>query len=118
MTRKITEESVNAFMEGRNFKKQNMEVEVWHCIGNKHYVIMYLHWNAIARREMGDTLVIEITDAGWATVTTKERLNWLPRVSISQKKWVWYLNGKELTNEYYERQGYWSRLKWLDTSIF
>lgn len=36
-----------------------------------------------------------ITNAGYFTVTTKERLNGLTGVSISQKDYVWYLNGKE-----------------------
>lgn len=39
--------------------------------------------------------VLEITNAGWATNTTKERLNGIPGVSISQRKGIWYLNGKE-----------------------
>lgn len=114
MSRKITEESIHAFMYSttKRFKKSNMEVDI-----DDGYVKMYLHGNAIARRRMG-TLNIEITDAGWCTTTTKERLNGLPWVSISQKKWVWYLNGKALTNEDYERQGYGSRLKWTNVRDF
>lgn len=102
------------------FRKSNMEVSIEQnpFYNNNDYVVMRLHWNAIARRKLG-TLVVEITDAGWATTTTtKERLNGLPWVSISQKKGVWYLNGKPLTSEYYEAQGYGSRLKWLDISKF
>lgn len=87
---------------------------------------MYLHGNCIAKKivkskDSGDTIIssrIYISDAGWRTTTTKERLNGIPWVSICQKKGVWYLNGKELTSEYYESQGYGSRLKWLDISNF
>ena len=79
---------------------------------------MYLHGNCIARYNHDGKRRTEITDAGWRTTTTKERLNWIPWVSISQKKGVWYLNGKPLTSEYYEAQWYGSRLKWLDISNF
>ena len=34
-----------------------------------------------------------ITNAGWPSTTTKERLNGIPDVSIVQKKAQWYLNG-------------------------
>ena len=37
---------------------------------------------------------LEITDAGLPTVTTKDRLNALPGVSINQKNGKWFLNGK------------------------
>lgn len=118
MSRKITQESCNAFHLGRKFKKANMEVEVENVIlssGGNNYtrVAMYLHGNCIARYNHDGKWKTEITDAGWSTTTTKERLNGLDGVSIYQKKWVWYLNGKELTSEYYERQGYSSRLKWI-----
>jgi hypothetical protein len=36
-----------------------------------------------------------ITNAGWFSLTTKERLNGLPDVSIRQSKKKWYLNGNE-----------------------
>jgi hypothetical protein len=37
---------------------------------------------------------MKITNAGWRSNTTKERLNGLPNVSIQQKKGDWYLNGE------------------------
>lgn len=52
---------------------------------------LYLHDNAIARHTADG---IEISMAGWETVTTRERLNGLPGVSISQRAGVQYLNGK------------------------
>jgi hypothetical protein len=33
-----------------------------------------------------------ISNAGWDSKTTKERLNELPGVNIRQSKGVWYLN--------------------------
>lgn len=38
--------------------------------------------------------------AGYATVTTKERLNALEGVGIQQKKGKWYLNGVEWNGEW------------------
>lgn len=51
---------------------------------------IWLHGHAIARFENDG---LWISDAGWPTNTTKERLNGLPNVRIVQKKGQWYLNG-------------------------
>ena len=88
--RKITEESVNAFMNARKFKKANMEVEVL-----SNVTILKLHGNPIAYRYNNPSRTLSITNAGWETNITKERLNAIEGVSIYQKNWVWYLNGKE-----------------------
>jgi len=50
---------------------------------------MFLHGNLIASSSGEDFI---ITNAGWATVTTKKRLNGLPNVNIHQRKGIWYLN--------------------------
>jgi hypothetical protein len=58
---------------------------------------IYLWDNKIAeRRDDG----LWITNAGWFSPTTKERLNGLTNVSIVQKKGVWYLNGHEWGGEW------------------
>ena len=88
--RKITEESVNAFMNARKFKKSNMEVEVL-----PNVTILKLHGNEIAYRYNDPDRTLSITNAGWQSVTTKERLNGIAGVNIQQKNWVWYLNGEE-----------------------
>lgn len=88
--RKITKESVDAFMNARKFKKGNMEVEVL-----PNVTILKLHGNEIAYRYNDPERTLSITDAGWQTNTTKERLNGIPNVNIHQKDWVWYLNGEE-----------------------
>lgn len=86
--RKITRDSVNAFLNRQTFKRQNMEVT---SFDNSFY--LKLHGNTIAVLHGDGTLMI--TDAGWQTNTTKERLNGLPNVNIHQKNFVWYLNGEE-----------------------
>tara|TARA_R110000803_G_scaffold4911_9_gene16359 strand:+ start:2904 stop:3206 length:303 start_codon:yes stop_codon:yes gene_type:complete len=88
--RKITRESVDAFMNARKFKKGNMQVEVL-----PNVTILKLHRNVIAYRYNDPESTLRITNAGWESVTTKERLNGIPGVSIHQKDWVWYLNDVE-----------------------
>lgn len=84
--RQITQESVQAFLAHKTFKKGNMQVTVHNDI-----TTLKLHGNTIAVLEGAK---LSITNAGWQSNTTKERLNGLPNVSINQKNWVWYLNGK------------------------
>jgi len=88
MSRKITKESVSAFLDGRKFNKGNMRVVV-----ESDRTELRLHGNTIA---IIDALgVMSVCNAGWESNTTKERLNGLPNVSVHQKNWKWYLNGKE-----------------------
>ena len=88
MSKKITQESVSAFLDCRPFKKSNMEVL---REGTIYYLKLF--GNKIAAIE-GDGR-LWISNAGWDTKTTKERLNGLPGVSIQQKKGEWYLNGNQ-----------------------
>lgn len=81
--RKITKEIATAFLAKR--KKANGATTT-------NGASLYLHGNEIARHtESG----LQITNAGWFSITTKERLNALPNVSIFQKADEWYLNGKQ-----------------------
>lgn len=64
--RKITRESVNAFLNGEEFNKGNMRV-----IRYARVTAMHLHGNLIAER-VHETGEVFIRDAGWQTVTTKE----------------------------------------------
>jgi len=84
--RKITQESVRNFIDGVPFKKSNMEVS---REGTVYY--LKLHGNKIAARL--DDGRMWISNAGWKSNTTKERLNGLPGVRIHQKDWGWFLNG-------------------------
>ena len=86
--RKITKEAVSAFLERKPFRKSNMSVEAY---GNEFR--LKLHGNSIASiDELG---VLSVSNAGWSSNTTKERLNGIPGVHIKQKNWTWYLNGVE-----------------------
>tara|TARA_R110002072_G_scaffold59878_1_gene152170 strand:+ start:306 stop:599 length:294 start_codon:yes stop_codon:yes gene_type:complete len=88
--RKITEESVKAFLNAKKFNKQNMSVEIL-----PNVTILKLHGNSIAYQYNDPQKTLSITNCGWFTVTTKERLNALPNVNIQQKNFVWFLNGVE-----------------------
>lgn len=88
MSRKITQHTVNAFMAGNSFKEDNSEV-----VADGSLIKMYLHGNLIAVRDT-KSKSISISNAGWQTNTTKERLNGIPGVSIQQIKGNWYLNGQ------------------------
>ena len=88
--RQITKQSIAAFLNGEKFSKQNMLVEVL-----PNVTILKLHGNAIAYLYNDPQKTLSITNAGWQSNTTKERLNALPNVHIQQKNYVWYLNGKE-----------------------
>ena len=92
--RQITNDSINAFMNAKKFNRQNMSVEVL-----PNVTILKLHGNIIAYRYNDPKRTLSITNAGWFSNTTKERLNALPNVHITQKNWVWYLNGKEWNGE-------------------
>lgn len=81
--RKITMQVVGAFMERRRCSKSN----TWTDGDN-----LYLFGNKIAWWGLNNRLWI--TNCGWESITTKERLNAIPGVKIVQKNHVWYLNGK------------------------
>ena len=89
--RQITQKSVQAFLSHRAFNKQNMSVEV-----NEEETKLKLHGNTIAILKDGRLF---ITNCGWESTTTKERLNALPNVHIQQKNWIWYLTGSERDGE-------------------
>ena len=93
MSRKITNESVNKFLSRETFKKSNMEVD--QCYGQFR---LKLHGNVIA--VLDEFNMLSISNAGWESTTTKERLNGLPHVRIHQRKFQWYLNGNEWDGEW------------------
>lgn len=79
--RQIIRNAVAALIGGYDYKSGNTQVR-----DNA----LYLHGNKIAELRNGE---LWITNAGWNTNTTKERLNGLPNVHIQQRDYVWYLNG-------------------------
>tara|TARA_R110001606_G_scaffold265802_1_gene414790 strand:- start:173 stop:478 length:306 start_codon:yes stop_codon:yes gene_type:complete len=86
----ITKESIEAFNSAKTFNKQNMSVEVL-----PNVTILKLHGNSIAYQYNNPERTLSITNCGWQSNTTKERLNALNDVDIYQKKGIWYLNGAE-----------------------
>jgi hypothetical protein len=85
--RKITQDAFNAFIEGRPFRKTgNGATEV--VIDEDGTRRLRLHGNTIAEYDPADRGVY-ITDAGWGSVTTRERLK--PFATVSQSKWVQHL---------------------------
>lgn len=84
MTRKISENAVNAFMNDREFRASNTTVT-----RDRDGTAMYLHGNKIAVKGSTGTCV---TLAGRNTPTTRERLNTL----------VEAING---TRPFYTRKG-------------
>ena len=92
--RTITKETINAFNNSLGFKKGNMVVEVL-----PNVTIMKLFGNPIAYRYNDPEKTLSITNCGWKTATTKERLNGIDGVAISQKNGLWFLNGSEWDGE-------------------
>lgn len=85
----ITEKSVQAFMNAKPFKRDNTEVVVL-----PNVTILKLFGNEIAYRYNDPERTLSVTNCGWFSKTTKERLNGIPNVSIRQSKGLWYLNGE------------------------
>ena len=88
--RKITEEAVYAFNNSLPFKKANMEIEIL-----PNVTIMKLHGNSIAYRYNDPKRTLSITNCGWQSNVTKERLNAIDGVNIYQRNYQWFLNDKE-----------------------
>jgi hypothetical protein len=83
--RKITKLASEAFNLTEVFSLSNTVVSVEDGV-----VKLFLHGNLIAKKVGGELFV---TNAGWKSNTTKERLNGLCGVTVCQKKGEWYLNG-------------------------
>ena len=79
--RKITRDIVNAFNRGECKKIDNTRTD-----GQS----IWLFGNKIAKKINGE---LWITNAGWQSNTTKERLNGLDGVQINVRRGNWYLNG-------------------------
>ena len=91
--RKITQESVDKFLSREPFKKSNMQVD--ECYGQFR---LKLHGNVIA--VLDEFNMLSVSNAGWASNTTRERLNGLPHVHVKQKNCNWLLNGFEWNGEW------------------
>ncbi len=93
--RQIAKDSINAFRNKRNFNRQNMSV-AYSQDNNTSYMALHGNTIAIYKHSTGE---LSITNAGWESNTTKERLNGIIDTMtvgvdrIYQKNWQWYLNG-------------------------
>lgn len=92
--RKIAKEMAEAFNNCQPFKKSNTTI-----LKSDKQIILTLFGNIIAVKSLKDGFTM-ITNAGYKTRTTKDRLNALPNVRINQKNGVWYLNGEEWNGEF------------------
>lgn len=92
--RTITENAIEKFLNAETFKSGNTSVEVL-----PNVTILKLFGNAIAYQYNDPEKTLSITNCGYKTATTKERLNGIPNVSISQRKGEWYLNDVEWDGE-------------------
>ena len=93
--RQITRKIVEKFNKNENFKLNNTRIE-HQTIFTKPTTIMYLHNNLIAQRQNNE---LRITNSGWFSNTTKERLNGLLDSigfdKIYQKNFEWFLADKK-----------------------
>ena len=94
MSRQITEKAIEKFLNAEPFKSANTNVEVL-----PNVTILKLFGNPIAYQYNDPERTLSITNAGWKSETTKERLNGISKVSISQSKGKWFLNGVEWNGE-------------------
>jgi hypothetical protein len=93
--RNITQRAASVFTYGpTGAKLGNTEIKY-----TPTHARMYLHGNLIAERnrQTGD---LRITNAGWQSNVTKERLNGISGVNVYQKNFTWYLNGQEWNGEW------------------
>jgi hypothetical protein len=74
MYKKISQDSVNAFLNKETFSRENMVVTSGSNENDNRWYLM-LHGNAIAKMASDGT--ITISTCGWHTRTTLERLNCL-----------------------------------------
>lgn len=93
--RQITRDAANALLNHQNFKRDNTEVLALEVRSQ-----MWLHDSCIATCD-GD--VVHLNNRGYATATTKERLNGILSAighpdRIVQRSGVWYLGDDVFPN--------------------
>jgi len=83
----VTKNAVSCFLNGETKTFTNTQVVTENKLSK-----MYLFGNLIATLDHNVGGVMKISNAGWFSKTTKERLNGLPNVNVRQSKGKWYLN--------------------------
>ena len=89
----ISTEASRAFINGDKYKASNTQV-----LNVDGVTTMKLFGNPIASKTEAQGL--RITNSGWMTKTTRERLNAIPGVWVRQSKGIWYLNEREWNGEW------------------
>jgi hypothetical protein len=107
--RKISKLAARAFIEGREFHRDNTSVRITTSMGgfrsvegakrtfpNSCTVQLRLHDNLIAERVDAATIheKLRITLAGWGTPTTRERLNGL-LTEMGKREGIWQHNHEQ-----------------------
>ncbi len=92
--RKITEQSVKAFFNAERYNKNNTRIKVLDNV-----TVFLLHENPIAFRYNDPNRTLSISNCGWFSNTTKERLNGIlshiGHAGIYQKNFSWFLDGEK-----------------------
>ena len=90
--RKIERQMLQAIVDDKDWSKDNTRVE-----SGFHYANVYLHGHKIAEYNRTD-MTLKVNNCGYATNTTKSRLNALinfvcdpTKNGIFQKNWEWYI---------------------------
>lgn len=91
---KITSQAADAFMFGEPFSSGNTTVTV-----EDNITTMILHGHVIAYNQRGECPFIAVSNRGYFTKVTKDRLNGIPGVSVVQRNGRWFLNGDEWDGE-------------------
>lgn len=98
--RKITQQATEAFLHGEEVSIRNTSTFTSGSIpAGTGEIHLGLHGNRIATAKL-DTgglpmmSTLQVTNAGWSTRTTYDRLNALPGVRVNQSKGQPYLNGE------------------------
>jgi hypothetical protein len=93
--RQITKKMADKFNKNENFKLNNTEIQHKNVF-KEATTTMFLHGNMIAQKQNNE---IKITNSGWFSNTTKERLNGLLDSigfdKIYQKNFQWFLADKK-----------------------
>jgi hypothetical protein len=89
--RVITKKAIEAFENKKNFGMGNTTV-----VANGAVSGLYLFGNLIAEKIFTEngSYEVRVTNSGYFTNTTKERLNGIQGVQIQQKSISWLLNGE------------------------
>jgi len=111
MARKVSEQAVNALLYEVPFKKSNTRVTV-----EPGVITLLLHGNAIMRKVPNGP--IEVSTGGYNSVTTRERLNALPGLSVRQHKGDLYLNGYLWEDQDWTDARYGTRWEWIDPEAY